>query len=165
MKRKIYAMVLGSVLSLGVFNEVRAQDNAGYSPIMLGIVNPFQLPPDDFYIGGLKLNLPYGQCHDFLGLDAGLFSYCSGNAHGLHIGGVTVIGGDGSGLMINLLANHVQGEYGGLQIGFINSATHINGLQIGVINICNTAYGVQIGVVNVIKDNDLPFFPIINGYF
>jgi hypothetical protein len=78
---------------------------------------------------------------------------------------VTAIGGNGSGLMINLLANHVQGEYGGLQVGFLNNATHMDGLQIGVINICNTAYGIQIGAINVIKDNDLPFFPIINGYF
>jgi len=133
---------------------------------MLSIVDPIQVPPADFYVGGLKLNLPYGRCHDFTGLDIGAFSYCSGNAHGgFHIGAVTSIGGDGSGIMINLLANHVQGEYGGLQIGFLNRATHMDGLQIGVINVCDTAYGIQIGAINVIKDNDLPFFPIINGYF
>lgn len=165
MNKRIYTLVLGSLLAIGVVNGVKAQDNAGYSPFMLAFVDPIQVPPADFYVGGLKLNLPYGRCHDFLGLDIGLFSYCTGTAEGLHIGGVTAIGGNGTGLMINVLANHVVGEYAGLQIGFLNRATHLDGLQIGVVNICNTAYGIQIGVVNVIKDNDLPFFPIINGYF
>lgn len=165
MNKKLSALIVISVLSISIVGGVKAQDNAGYTPFMLSIVDPIQIPPADFYVGGLKLNLPYGRCHDFLGLDIGVFSYCSGTAEGLHIGGVTVIGGDGTGLMINLLANQVQGEYGGLQIGFLNRATHMDGLQIGVINICDTAYGIQIGLVNVIKDNDLPFFPIINGYF
>ena len=165
MDKKIYALILASVLSFGFVNEARAQGNAGYSPFMLSIVNPIQVPPSDFYVGGLKLNLIYGQCHDFTGLDIGLFSYCSGNTEGLHIGGVTAIGGDGTGIMINLLANQVTGEYGGLQIGFYNYASHLDGLQIGVLNVCDTAYGIQIGLINIIKDNDLPFFPIINGYF
>ena len=56
-------------------------------------------------------------------------------------------------------------EYGGLQIGAYNHATHMDGLQIGVINYANTAYGLQIGLINVIEDNDVPFLPIINGYF
>ncbi|MDA3923517.1 MAG: hypothetical protein PF904_02320 [Kiritimatiellae bacterium] len=167
MNKKISALILMSVISISIVSSVKAQDdNAGYSPFMLSIVDPIQVPPSDFYVGGLKLNLLYGRCHDFTGLDIGLFSYCTGNAEGaLHIGGVTAIGGNGQGLMINLLANTVTGEYGGLQIGFLNNASHIDGLQIGVINIANTAYGLQIGVVNVIKNNDLPFFPIINGYF
>lgn len=166
MNKKMCALVLVSVLTLSLANRVLAQDErAGFSPFMLSFVNPIQVPPADFDIGGLKLNLIYGECRDLTGLDIGLFSQASGDSLGWHLNGVSLIGGNGSGLMTSLLVNYVEGEYKGLQIGVYNHATHINGLQIGAINYANTAYGVQIGVVNVIEDNDMPFFPIINGYF
>ena len=166
MNKKVYALVLASVLTLSLINGAFAQeDSARFSPFMLSFVNPIQVPPADFDIGGFKLNLIYGECHDMTGLDIGLFSQNMGDATALHINGVSVIGGNGKGLMISLIANYVEGEYGGLQIGAYNHATHLSGLQIGVINYASTAYGLQIGVINVIEDNDISFLPIINGYF
>jgi hypothetical protein len=139
--------------------------SAGFSPFMLSFVNPIQVPPADFDIGGLKLNLIYGESHDMIGLDIGLFSQNTGDVTALHINGVSVVGRNGRGLMISLVANYVEGEYGGMQIGAYNHASHLDGIQIGVINHANTAYGLQIGLINVIEDNDVPFLPIINGYF
>jgi len=167
MKKRVYALVLASFLSLCITNGVMAQDSAsaGYTPFMLSIVDPLQLPPSDFDVGGLKLSLLYGKCADFTGLDIGIVSHATGDAQGLHIAGLAnIIEGDSIGLHFSG-ANYVQGEFSGLQIGLLNNCTHMDGLQIGVINITDTAYGIQIGLVNVIKDNDLPFIPIINGYF
>jgi len=167
MRKRVYTLVLASVLSLGITNGVMAQENnsAGYTPFMLSIVDPLQLPPSDFDVGGLKISLLYGKCADFLGLDIGIVSHATGDAEGLHVVGLAnIIEGDSIGLHVSG-ANYVQGEFSGLQIGILNNCSHVDGLQIGVINITDTAYGLQIGLINVIKDNDMPFFPIINGYF
>ncbi|MFO7937751.1 MAG: hypothetical protein R6V06_09130 [Kiritimatiellia bacterium] len=164
MNRKFYSLMIAVALVSAV--KIHAQESsAGYSPFMLSIVNPIQVPPADFDIGGLKLNIIYGECHDFTGLDVGLFSQAAGDSIGLHINGVSVVGGNSSSLMISLVCNYVGGEYSGLQIGAYNHASHLDGLQIGVINYAETAYGLQIGLVNVIKDNDVPFFPVVNAYF
>ncbi len=166
MKKQGFTSFLAITLAAAFAGGVFAQENtARFSPFMLSIINPIQVPPADFDIGGLKLNIIYGESHGMTGLDVGLFSQNTGDVNALHINGVSVVGGNGNGLMISLLANYVEGEYGGLQISAFNYATHLNGLQIGAINIANTAYGLQIGVVNVVKDNDVPFLPIINGYF
>lgn len=166
MNKKMYALFFASVLTLSLVNGAAAQDDgARYSPFMLSFVNPIQVPPADFNVGGLKLNLIYGECNDITGLDIGLFSMARGDCMAWHLNGVSIVGAGGSGLMTSLIANYVEADYDGLQIGVYNHATHINGLQIGVINYANTAYGLQIGLVNVIEDNDMPFFPIINGYF
>ena len=53
----------------------------------------------------------------------------------------------------------------GLQIGLINTVDLMKGLQVGVVNHANRAVGVQIGAINIISENDIPFLPIINGYF
>ncbi len=166
MKRKFSASLLVMAVVFSMVGRISAQEEgARFSPFMLSFVNPIQVPPADFDIGGLKLNLIYGESHGMIGLDIGLFSQNTGDVRALHINGVSVVGGNGRGLMISLIANYVEGEYGGLQIGAYNHATHLDGLQIGVINYANTAYGLQIGLINVIEDNDLPFLPIINGYF
>jgi hypothetical protein len=164
-KTRIISLI-AAVMVVALAGGVSAQEStARFSPFMLSIINPIQVPPADFDIGGLKLNLIYGESHGMTGLDIGLFSQNTGDVNALHINGVSVVGGNGNGLMISLVANYVEGEYGGLQIGAFNYATHLSGLQIGAINVVNTAYGLQIGVVNVVKDNDVPFLPIINGYF
>ena len=56
-------------------------------------------------------------------------------------------------------------DFEGWQIGVVNTTDVFRGWQLGVINVTRKMYGVQIGVVNVIKDNDVPFIPVINWYF
>ena len=109
MNKKMYALVIASILTLSLGNGVLAQDEPSrFSPFMLSFVNPIQVPPADFDVGGLKLNLIYGECHDMTGLDIGLFSQAMGDARALHINGVSVVGRNGNGLMISLIANYVE---------------------------------------------------------
>lgn len=151
----------------------------GLSPVMLSLVTPIQVPGPDFDVGGLRINLLYGRCCNFDGLDIGLVgvadnhangwlanllvNYASGDGLGLHTGGVNYFGGDFKGLQIGL-ANWIDsGDM--FQIGLYNGGYDVQGLQIGVINTANKMQGLQIGLVNIISHSDVSFFPIINGFF
>lgn len=168
----------------GVVSSASAQvqdSDRAYTPFMLSLVTPLQVPPRDFDVGGLRINAIYGECHDFDGLDlsalAGrttghangfqaslLANIVDGNGLGLQAGAVNFVRGEYEGLQLGLCANYIQ-KAQALQIGFYNGAEYIEGMQIGVINTTRRMIGVQIGVVNVIQDNDVPFLPIINCYF
>ena len=158
-----------------------AKDNrigVGFAPFMLGFFSPVQVPSPDYDVGGLRLNLPFGACCNFDGLDFGIVgvsqnhangwlvnvvSYAAGDGLGLHTGGVNYLGGDFKGLQIGL-ANWIDsGDV--FQIGLYNGAYDVQGLQIGVVNTANKMQGVQIGVVNVIANSDVSFFPVINCFF
>ena len=150
----------------------------GFTPFMLGLFTPVQVPGPDYDVGGLRLNLPFGTCCNFDGLDIGIVgvaqnhangwlvnvvSYATGDGLGLHTGGVNYFGGDFKGLQIGL-ANWIDSG-DAFQIGLYNGAYDVQGLQIGVINTANKMQGVQIGVVNVIANSDVSFFPVINACF
>ena len=149
------------------------------TPFMLSFVTPLQGPPCDFDVKGLRINLVYGECHTFQGLDLGGVGRSTGNSTGIHIALLaTVSEGDAVGLQIGTV-NYVKGAFKGLQvgvssyaanahgaqIGVFNGAGHLSGMQLGLINVSRTMIGFQVGLVNVIRDNDVPFVPIINGYF
>jgi hypothetical protein len=173
------------VLALSLFvcgsfaSRAFAQSDRAYTPFMLSFVTPLQVPPRDFDVGGLRINLIYGECHDFDGLDISTVGRATGHANGLQAALLgNVVDGDGFGMQVACV-NYVKGEYAGLQvgvanyiekakalqIGVYNGAEHVEGMQIGLINTTRTMIGIQIGVVNVIQDNDVPFLPIINCYF
>ena len=150
----------------------------GFAPGMFGFFTPLQAPGPDYDVGGIRLNLFYGTCCNFDGLDIGfvgvsknhangwLFNVVSvayGDGLGLHTGGVNYLSGDFKGLQFGI-ANWIDsGDV--FQIGIYNGAYDVQGLQIGVINTANKMQGLQIGVVNIISNSDLAFFPIINGCF
>ena len=151
----------------------------GFSPVMFSVFTPIQIPGPDFDVGGLRVNLFYGRCCNFDGLDLGLVgvsdnhangwlanllvNYAQGDGLGLHTSCVNYFAGDFKGLQIGL-ANWIDsGDM--FQIGVYNGGYDVQGLQIGVINTANKMQGLQIGVVNIISNSDVSFFPIINGYF
>ena len=150
----------------------------GFAPGMFGFFTPLQAPGPDYDVGGIRLNLFYGTCCNFDGLDIGfvgvsknhangwlinVVSVAYGDGLGLHTGGVNYFGGDFKGLQIGL-ANWINsGDV--FQFGVYNGAYDMQGLQIGVINTANKMQGLQIGAVNIISNSDLSFFPIINGWF
>jgi len=150
----------------------------GFSPAMFGFFTPLQVPGPDFDVGGLRLNLFYGSCCNFDGLDIGFVGVSRNHANGWLINVVSVAYGDGLGLHTGGV-NYFSGDFKGLQIGLANwidsgdvfqfgvynGAYDMQGLQIGVINTANKMQGLQIGVVNIISHSDLSFFPIINGWF
>ena len=181
MKKSVKHLMFSVVLlSVCMAWPVAAQDQGrAYTPLMLSFVTPMQVPFRDFDVGGLRVSVIYGECHDFDGLDLGFVGHATGHANGLQSCAVNIVDGDGLGLQANWLVGYVKGEYKGfqvgtvnyaekaqaIQIGFYNGAQHIEGCQIGVINTTRTMIGVQIGLINVIQDNDVPFLPIINMYF
>ena len=181
--------LLAAVAAACVSLMASAQEGAAgnpYTPFMLSLATPLQVPSADFDVGGLRVNIIYGECQNFDGLDiSGIVGRSVGHANGLQIAGIAnVVDGDGMGLRICLCANYVSGSYEGLQIGAVNFAAahskstanafqigvyngsdYIKGCQIGVINFAREMIGVQIGLVNVIQNKDVPFLPVINGYF
>lgn len=183
MKSATWVLAFAALLCGGLVSAASGQsaDDHPYTPFMLSLVTPLQVPPRDFDVGGLRINAIYGECHDFDGLDiSALVGRTTGHANGFQASLLAnVVDGDGFGMQAGAV-NYVKGEYAGLQvglcanyaekaktlqIGFYNGAEHIEGIQIGVINTTRTMIGIQIGVVNVIQDNDVPFLPIINCYF
>ncbi len=187
MKTLVY--VLLSAVAVTCFSlSAAAQEGAAgnsYTPFMFSFATPLQVPTSDFDVGGLRINIIYGECKNFDGLDiSALVGRSTGHANGLQIAGIAnVADGDGMGLQVACV-NHVSGSYAGLQIGLANIAAmnsraqaqvlqigvyngseYIKGCQIGVINFAREMIGMQIGVVNVIQNKDVPFLPIINGYF
>ena len=150
----------------------------GFSPAMFAFFSPLQAPSPDFDVGGLRLNVFYGVCCNFDGLDIGLVGVSRNHANGWLLNLVNVAYGDGLGLNTGAV-NYYSGDFKGLQIGLANwidsgdvfqiglynGAYDVQGLQIGVINTANKMQGMQIGVVNIIANSDLSFFPVINAYF
>lgn len=180
MKAQFSLFLLALVLGAGMTSVVSAQSDDPYTPFMLSFTSPLEVPFRDFDVGGLRLNIIYGECNDFDGLDLGLAGRATGHGNGLQANAINIIDGDGVGLQGNWLVGFVKGEYDGLQVGTVNYAKTIQGLQIGalyngadymqgvqigLINMSRTMIGVQIGLVNVIQDNDAPFLPIINCEF
>jgi hypothetical protein len=63
------------------------------------------------------------------------------------------------------LANSVQSELQGVQIGLQNETETLEGVQIGLYNESINASGIQIGLLNHIENAWIPYFPIINFAF
>ncbi len=126
---------------------------------------------------GIRLTIPYStKQENVTGFDIGLW----GRAHYFE------------GFQFNLLRNDVKDQLSGFQVGLYNSAGQadllgvqaglwnesltlrgvqvgavnlvgqMQGFQFGIINRAEELYGCQIGVVNVIRDAEVPFFPLIN---
>ena len=150
----------------------------GFAPGMFGFFTPLQAPGPDYDVGGIRLNLFYGTCCNFDGLDIGFVGVSKNHANGWLFNVVSVAYGDGLGLHTGGV-NYLSGDFKGLQFGIANwidsgdvfqiciynGAYDVQGLQIGVINTANKMQGLQIGAVNIISHSDLSFFPIINGWF
>lgn len=174
-------MPAGAQEAMPQANRQLAKDNRigiGFAPAMFAFFTPLQAPGPDYDIGGLRLNLFYGTCCNFDGLDLGFVGVSQNRANGWLLNLVNVAYGDGLGLNTGLV-NYYGGDFKGLQIGIANwinsgdvlqigiynGAYDVQGLQIGVINTANKMQGLQIGVANIISNSDLSFFPVINGWF
>ena len=150
----------------------------GYSPVQFGFFTPLQWPNADYDVGGFRLDLVYGTCCNFDGLDIGivgvsqnhangllvnLVTYAEGDGIGLGIGGVNYFGGDFIGAQVGL-ANWIDSG-NVIQIGLLNRGYDIKGHKLGLINVAEHFEGIQIGLINVISCSDQKFLPIINMYY
>ena len=189
MKRLAIGLLLASVVSSAVVaQEIMTEvdrppqrDNLVTSDVsrgMRGFFTPLQIPGSDSDVRGVRLNLFYGTCCNFSGLDIGFMGVSKSHANGWLINLVSVTYGDGLGLHTSGV-NYLSGDFNGLQIGLINwtdsgdafqvglfnGAYDVKGLQLGLINVTDKMLGVQIGLLNFISYSDLSFFPILNGWF
>ena len=158
-----------------------ARDNKkgnGWMPCQFSLFTPVQWPNRDCDIIGLRLNLLWGTCCNFDGLDiglvglaqnhlnglsVGLVTFAEGDGVGINVGGVNVYGGDFKGLQVGLGNRVAEGKL--VQVGLFNSAYDVKGHQVGLINVAEHLEGVQIGVVNAIGCSSMPFLPIVNWYW
>ena len=151
-----------------------AEEPVGWSPVQIGIGGEsLQLAPKENQIIPLRLNLPFSEDAEVIGLDLGLFGKAD-NAKGLQLNLFNFIEDHGAGVAvaiyhsassysgITLAAfNNIEGDYRGLQMGLFPKASWMRGVQIGVINRCHHLRGIQLGLVNIIKASPLPFFPML----
>lgn len=99
------------------------------------------------YFEGIQLNVLRNDVKDsFGGLQAGLYnSVGRGDLFGLQIG----------------LWNEAA-SFRGVQLGLVNLSGDSQGFQIGLINRSESLYGFQFGLINVIRDAEVPVFPVFN---
>ena len=131
---------------------------------------------DDMDIVGFRFTFPYGSCESVTGLDIGFYGvtrYMEGfqinllrneavdRLAGFQVGIYNTAGSaEMFGAQIGLF--NECGSISGLQAGVINVANAVYGFQVGLVNRAETLYGFQVGLVNVIRDSELPFFPVLN---
>ena len=160
--RNIWLMMIIALVLAGV-QTVFSEEPALMTPLMFSIMNPAQVPAENYDVNGLRIDLLYGKCRNLTGLDVGLVNYATGRETGLEVGIVNNVDKSFTGLQIGVA--NVSDRVRALQIGLFNGADDMSGMQIGLINHTRIMRGCQIGLVNVIENNDLAFFPIINCFF
>jgi hypothetical protein len=145
-----------------------------FSPIGVSVVPPIQMPPDDFSITGVRLDLIYGDNRAVYGFDLGVigngtdqqmtgiqfaggFNYNKGQATiiGIQAAGITNINVNHTtiiGAQVALVnVNKAESSLGGFELGLVNDATYttIVGAQVGLYNSARVVNGFQIGLINV----------------
>lgn len=156
------------------FKSIPVQDGAGNTPFQLSLLTPMQLPPEDWDVNGLAINLLSGTSHNFKGLAiGGIANRTTGRTDGLMIATIAnVVEGSGTSFQVSLV-NYTEFAFTGLQIGGVNIAAFddnsgtdalqigvlynyansINGVQISLlINHANYIKGCQIGLINYARD-------------
>ena len=126
---------------------------------------------------GLRITLPYSSRQESVtGIDLGLWGV-SKDFEGLQLnllrsnvrdtfGGIqfslynSVNRGDLFGIQLGLF--NESNSFRGLQVGLVNATGDAQGFQVGVVNRAETLYGFQVGLINVIRDAEIPVFPVLN---
>ena len=140
----------------------------------------FNFSNEDSY--GLALSLFNMNNCEFSGLSVDAFGY-NRNVYGVELNVLgSMVDKTMGGVQISCLANLVDGDMYGVQASVVGNFTRrVHGLQLALVYnqtdllwgcqlaLVNMAFacdhGFQIGLVNVIMDNQIPFLPIVNGYF
>ncbi len=168
MKKLLSSLVLVGVLVVGA----RAQDTW---PTDIAFVQDWFHQPAD--VVGLRLGIPYGSNQSVTGFDIGLWGQ-SDYAWAFQVNVVAnIVHEDMGGVQVGLYneAGHLTGIQVGLwnhaptlegfQFGVINLADEADGMQVGLINRTEMMHGYQIGLVNVIRGSSVPFCTVINFSF
>ena len=140
--------------------------HAEKQPVQLALIAPIQIFPEDYTIGGVRVNLLYGRNAAVRGLDLGLVNHTTtGVSMGLQHGVVSINEADFVGWQDNAV-NITRGDFEGFQSGLVNYANYANGVQLGLVNYAVSMKGLQVGLVNIIRQGgQFPVFPIVNWSF
>ena len=140
---------------------------SGTSVFAFGVAPKLEWPSADYEIKGLRLNVFGGEHVDVYGLDVGVFgNFVKREIGGVQLAGVFNVAGESDfALQMCSLCNYCSGDFGGVQIGAVNTVEKGRGLQVGVVNCANILYGVQIGVLNYNAASSLAFMPFVNCAF
>ncbi len=132
----------------------------------VSLATPVQLPPADWTVKGLRLNLIYGESFGMYGIDLGLVGYTRDSGAGLSVypavnwtendyTGLQISGlsnvtcGNGAGLALSGVVNYSRGRYTGGQLSLINFNGEFLGAQIGGFNYDKgLCWGFQLGFAN-----------------
>ena len=182
------AILAGAVLIAGSsamavdFRPVPTESNTvgtEQTPFALGFLPCFQLPGDDWDVGGIRIDVLAGRHNNVYGADiGGIVNLANGETCGIETSGIYNQIGSSSGILqIAGVANYCKDGLvgvqiapinltgtvkGGWQIGLFNCTEAFAGLQLGLVNYAYQAQGMQIGLLNIISDSTLPVLPIVN---
>ena len=149
------------------------------TPLALSFFPGFQLPGEDWDVGGLRLDVFVGRHNNVYALDiGGLANLSKGENCGIEVAGIYNQIGSSKGLLqVAGIANYCKDSFvglqiapinvtgtvsGGWQIGLFNRVEAFTGLQLGLVNYAYQSKGAQIGLLNIISDSMLPVLPIVN---
>lgn len=143
--------------------------SAGVTPLAVSLVPGASIPPADWSVVGLRINIFAGRHRDLWGVDAGgLGNELAGTLTGLQGAGLWNRVGEASaavqtaglanlcerdfcGVQVAGLYNWTGEELTGIQAGLLNRAGGLTGLQVGLFNAADHGAGLQIGIVNVAR--------------
>jgi len=178
--KKLFAIAVVAALAVPAFAAEKAPEQPKYSEDLVDVwpsvfaVSEWPTSPE---VIGLRLTIPFSTKQETVtGFDLGLWGRCR-DAEGLQ---VSIIRNDVkdtlAGIQVGLynsanradlfcvqagLFNETQ-SFRGLQIGLVNKSGDGQGFQAGIINCTETLHGYQVGIINIIRDAEVPFFPIVN---
>ncbi|MBQ7252522.1 MAG: hypothetical protein IJS32_07975 [Kiritimatiellae bacterium] len=142
---------------------------AGTTPFAFSIVPGVSLPPEDWSVAGLRIDLFAGRHRDVWGIDiGGLGNELTGSLTGLQGAGLwnrigeapaaiqsagiaNLCERDFCGIQTAGICNWTGEEFTGIQAGLLNRAGGLTGLQAGLWNAADHGAGLQIGLVNTAR--------------
>ena len=131
------------------------------TPDLVGIRFTIPFSSRQECVTGIDLGL-WGECKDFEGLQLNILrSNVKDTFGGFQFSLYnTVNRGDLFGIQLGLWNEAYS--FRGLQCGLVNVTGDAQGFQVGLINRAETLYGFQVGLINVIRDAEIPVFPVLN---
>ena len=148
-------------------SEQRGYAASDSASVAFAIAPRLEWPSAEYEVKGFRLSFFAGDHVDVYGLDLGVVgNFVKREVGGLQIGGLfNAVGEADCAFQVAAACNYCSGDFGGVQIGFVNIAEKGRGLQVGLVNRSNLFYGVQIGLANFNGASFARFFPIVNCAF
>lgn len=123
----------------------------GIAPLAISIVPPAQVPPQDWDIYGVRINVFVGRHRNVAFVDAGILgNIVDGNMTGVELAGIyNRIGSSDGAIQAACIMNYVKHDFCGVELGLANRVRgDMQGLQAGVVNLTGDGAGIQMGVIN-----------------